>query len=189
MLLRAMPLSGVTPSPSTLPLLRALRAPAAPPRPPHKPPPLSPRPAPGPSPALRFPARALKHRPSPPASLRLGSAAASQRNHRRLLAVVYGSGAPPASCGLWRALIGPCGSAPPRLGRGRCRAGRGLAPPSPWAPVTTSTTICSKVRAQPVHGRRTAPGSAGTSEPRGPGASAAALVRGAALWAPGLVWC
>lgn len=36
--------------------------------------------------------------------------------------------------------------------------------------------------------RRTAPGSAGTSAPRGPGAFAAALLRGAALWAPGLVW-
>lgn len=96
---------------------------------------------------------------------------ASQRSSRHLLAVADGSGVAPASCGLWRALIGWCGSAPPRLGRGRCRAGRGSAPPSPWAPATTSTTICSKVRvsrAAAVATRRSRPEPAGRAGPGRP---------------------
>ncbi|KAL2295077.1 hypothetical protein Nmel_018226, partial [Mimus melanotis] len=83
----------------------------------------------------------------PAASFRLGVVPRQSAEFPSFIGYRFGSGAPPASCGLWRALTGPCGSAPPRLGRGRCRAGRGSAPPSPWAPATTSTTISSKVRA------------------------------------------
>lgn len=70
---------------------------------------------------------------------------ATQKRARRLLDSADGTGSTPASCGLWRTLIGGGGSGPPRLGRARCLAARGSAPPSPWAPATTSTITSSKV--------------------------------------------
>lgn len=152
---------------------RPRRGPAPSPRPSTKPRPSRPQAPPqgGPRHRLRLAGSRLRHPSTAPPQLTSfdwAAPTASQRRARRLLGVVDGSGAPPASCGLWRPLIGGGGSGPlpSRLGRGRCLAARGSAPPSPWAPATTSTTTSSKV--PPPAAGRAAPHRGGRAPLRAP---------------------
>lgn len=111
---------------------------------------------------------------------------ASQRRARRLLGIVDRSGAPPASCGLWRPLIGGGGSAPPAGPRsvpGSQRVGAAIAMGTRDDEYDYLFKGTARARS-PRRARGGAwPGPARPSRLRcpGPGVAAEAFVRGAAL--------